>query len=136
MSTTNRTNEYLLLLRNAHWGKDLSPQDAQDGLVAFGVWLEGLRARNLLKAGQPLGSEGHYVTVAMDGPFVETKEAVGGYLLLETESYEAACEAAKACPVLKHGMEIEVRPIIRQCDLIDELGMSSDVLPTVGAPSS
>ena len=118
------THEYLLLMRGANWDKGLSPQDVQDGLEAMGSWLDDLKARGLLKGGQPLAGDGGVVSHAvMDGPFVETKEAVGGYLLLEAASLEQAMEAARACPVLKHGLFIEVRPIISDCHMISEYGL-------------
>lgn len=118
------THEYLFLMRGANWDKGLSPQDVQDGLEAMGSWLDDLKARGLLKGGQPLAGDGGVVSHAvMDGPFVETKEAVGGYLLVEAASFDQAMEAARACPVLKHGLFIEVRPIISDCHMISEYGL-------------
>jgi hypothetical protein len=45
-----------------------------------------------------------------DGPFVETKEALGGYYLVEAEDIDAAVELAKQVPVLAGGLE--VRPVM------------------------
>jgi hypothetical protein len=45
-----------------------------------------------------------------DGPFVETKEALGGYYLVEAPDLDAAIEMAKQVPILDGG--IEVRPIM------------------------
>jgi hypothetical protein len=118
------TSEYLFLMRGANWDKGMSPNDVQNGLEAMGVWLDGLKSRGLLKGGQPLAGDGGVVSHAvMDGPFVETKEAVGGYLLIEATSLEEAMEAARACPVLQHGLFIEVRPIISDCHMIAEYGL-------------
>jgi hypothetical protein len=44
-----------------------------------------------------------------DGPFAETKEALGGYYLIEARDLDQALELAKACPVSQGG--VEVRPI-------------------------
>ncbi len=51
-------------------------------------------------------------TVATDGPFVETKEALGGYLIFEGEDLDAAIELAARIPAAHMGGAIEVRPIV------------------------
>jgi hypothetical protein len=56
---------------------------------------------------RPDSSGGFSVT---DGPFVETKEALGGYYLVEAADLDAAIELAKQVPVIKGGLE--VRPIM------------------------
>src|SRR5437867_10674574 len=47
-----------------------------------------------------------------DGPFVEIKEAVGGYLLFEADDLDAAIELASRIPAARLGGAIEVRPIV------------------------
>ena len=47
-----------------------------------------------------------------DGPFVETKEAIAGFLLFEAESLDAAIELAARIPAARLGGAIEVRPIV------------------------
>jgi hypothetical protein len=49
-------------------------------------------------------------TTVTDGPFTETKEAVGGFDLLECDSFEEAVEIAASHPVAQNGT-IEVRPL-------------------------
>ena len=49
-------------------------------------------------------------TVASEGPFVNTMGAVGGYLIFEAESMEAAIELAGRVPAARHGGAVEVRP--------------------------
>jgi hypothetical protein len=53
-------------------------------------------------------------TLVTDGPFVETKEALGGYLLFEAESIDAATELAARIPAARLGGAIEVRPIVER----------------------
>jgi hypothetical protein len=50
--------------------------------------------------------------VLTDGPFAETKEALGGYYLLEADSREAAIEVAARIPAARLGGTVEVRPLI------------------------
>ena len=51
-------------------------------------------------------------TLTTDGPFVEMKEAVGGYLFYEAEDIDAAIELAARIPAARMGGAIEVRPIV------------------------
>ena len=49
-------------------------------------------------------------TITSEGPFVDTMGAVGGYLILEADSQDAAIELAARIPAARHGGAIEVRP--------------------------
>jgi hypothetical protein len=51
-------------------------------------------------------------TLTTDGPFVEIKEAVGGYFILEADDLDAAIEVASKVPAARLGGAIEVRPIM------------------------
>ena len=53
-------------------------------------------------------------TLITDGPFVETKEALGGYLLFEADDLEVAIELASRIPAARMGGAIEVRPIVER----------------------
>ncbi|HEX3443596.1 MAG TPA: YciI family protein [Chthoniobacterales bacterium] len=119
MSVQTTTSEYMLLFRGTDWDKDLSPEEIQKVMTQWTTWLERLTQEGKVKAAQPLANQGKIVswkrgqTVA-DGPFAESKEAIGGYFLLRV-SLDEAIEIAKQCPALKYGVNVEVRPIIDQC---------------------
>ena len=51
-------------------------------------------------------------TLTTDGPFVELKEAVGGWLIFEADNLDAAIELAARIPAARLGGAIEVRPIV------------------------
>jgi hypothetical protein len=51
-------------------------------------------------------------TVTTDGPFAETKEALGGFYIVQARDLDEALELAAACPGLKYGASIEVRPVV------------------------
>jgi len=51
-------------------------------------------------------------TLTTDGPFVETKEALGGYLFFEADNLDAAIELASRIPAASMGGGIEVRPVV------------------------
>jgi hypothetical protein len=64
--------------------------------------------------GDGLTPEGRVVKskkVVTDGPFVESKEIVGGFSIIEANSLDAAAEFAKGCPGLLVGGNVEVRPL-------------------------
>jgi len=128
MSTPTSTSEYLLLFRRTDWDRNLSPEEAQKVLGQFMSWMERLTKEGKFKAGQPLESEGRVVTGkngrnVADGPFAESKEAVGGYFLLTVDTLEEAVEIAQQNPMLEHGLIVEVRPVAAQCPTFKRLGM-------------
>ena len=50
-------------------------------------------------------------TLTTDGPFVEIKEAIGGYFFLEADDLDAAIDVASRVPAAYMGGAIEVRPL-------------------------
>jgi hypothetical protein len=50
-------------------------------------------------------------TLTTDGPFVATKEALGGFLMFEADDLDAAIELAARIPAARMGGAVEVRPI-------------------------
>jgi hypothetical protein len=53
-------------------------------------------------------------TLTTDGPFVEMKEALGGYLFYEADDLDAAIELASRIPAASMGGAIEVRPLVQR----------------------
>jgi hypothetical protein len=53
-------------------------------------------------------------TLTTDGPFAETKEAIGGYFLFEADDIDAAIELAARIPAARMGGAIEVRPVVER----------------------
>ena len=53
-------------------------------------------------------------TLITDGPFVETKEVLGGYYLFEADDLDAAIELAARIPAARMGGAIEVRPLVER----------------------
>ena len=117
---------YLLIFRDANAAnyKSLSPEQRQQLLQQWNDWYAGLAAAGKLVDGKPLEPEGRVVSARgeriIDGPFVEAKEAVGGYFLLTVGSLEEATEIAKGCPSLRMGLglTVEVRPVAGTCPVL------------------
>ena len=119
-TTTNETKtDYLLLIRGSEWDEGLSPEQLQQVMGKAMAWFDGLFKSGRVKAGQPLGPEGKTVSgknaLVSDGPFAESKEAVGGYLLVQVADEAEAVAIAKSSPMLEFGVTIEVRPVLQEC---------------------
>ena len=126
MSTPTTKSEYLLLFRGTEWDKGLSPEEIQKVMGQFMGWFDRLSQEGVLKAGQPLAQEGKVVSgnagkTVSDGPFAESKEAIGGYFLLNAASLEQAVQIARECPTLKYGCTVEVRPVAEQCPTMQKV---------------
>jgi hypothetical protein len=118
-----------LLFRGAGWQNSLSPQELQTLMAQWVAWYEGLDQQGRLKGSSPLLPEGKIVSgkkgqVVADGPFAESKEAIGGFFLIEADSLEHAIEIARGWPILEYGASVEVRPVASQCVVFAEVGLS------------
>ena len=121
MNTENQ-NGYMLLYRTDGWYNRLSHQDLHSLMDKNKAWIERLTAEGKAKPGRALerrgaivsGKNGRFVT---DGPFAESKEAIGGYLVLDVETIDEAIAIAQTIPGLAYGGSIEVRPIAEECPL-------------------
>lgn len=114
--STPKKSEYMLLFRGTDWHKGLSPEEIQEVVKQMYTWLDRLTAEGKAKAGKPLFPEGKVVSQkkgrsVSDGPFAESKEAIGGFFLLEVASLDEAAEIAKEFPGLNYGATVEVRPV-------------------------
>jgi hypothetical protein len=121
MSASNRSG-YLLLSRTDEWFKQLSPAELQELIAANKAWVGKLFAAGKARPGVALAREGATVfakdkRVVLDGPFAESKEAIGGTLVLDVATLDEAIAIAKACPSLRYDSAIEIRPISDECPL-------------------
>jgi len=53
-------------------------------------------------------------TMTTDGPFVETKEVLGGFFMFEADNLDAALEVAARIPAARRGGAVEVRPVVER----------------------
>ncbi|HXT11185.1 MAG TPA: YciI family protein [Candidatus Angelobacter sp.] len=115
-------NQYLLMFNGNEGWKELPVAQLQKLADQAKAWVHGLMAQGKAKAAQALAREGATISgktgrVISDGPFAESKEAIGGYLLIEAESIEEVIEIAKGSPSLQLGTNIEIRPLSNECPL-------------------
>ena len=109
---------FLLLIRGGDGDVvSSSPEDYQKVVEKYIAW-----SRRLREEGRNLGAdelaEGGVVVrsrngqVVVDGPFAETKEAIGGYFMIEAADLNEAAEIAKGCPAVERGGCVDIRPVI------------------------
>jgi hypothetical protein len=123
MNTQNQ-NGYMLLFRGTDLRKGLSPEELQKVSEKWMTWFRGLTEQGKAVAGQPLERDGKIVSgkdrIVSDGPFAESKEAIGGYFLLDVATMEEAVAIARDCPGLPYGIRVEVRPVAGECPIAAE----------------
>jgi len=130
---------YLLLFRNT--GPEnyshLSPEQRQQLVARWNAWFGGLVQGGKAVEGQPLEIETRIVagpggTRVTDGPFPETKEAIGGYVKLLVSDLDEATAIARRHPGLAYGMAIEVRQMTPDCHLgVNTLPTTAGAVATV-----
>jgi hypothetical protein len=119
---TQDQNGYMLLYRSDEWYNRLSREELQKLMNENSAWIQRLTAQGKVRPGRALertgalvsGKDGRFVT---DGPFAESKEAIGGYLLVDVETLDEAIAIAQSIPSLAYAGSIEVRPIAEECPL-------------------
>jgi hypothetical protein len=114
-------SEYLVLSRG-HWDQTRSPNEIQNVIDQFYLWLERLVSEGKMKRGQRLTYEGRTVArqnTITDGPFGESKEVIGGYWFIVAHDLDEAAEIAQGNPCLGYGLVLEIRPIDPQRATLD-----------------
>ncbi|HTI72048.1 MAG TPA: YciI family protein [Candidatus Limnocylindria bacterium] len=124
MGTPTTKSDYMLLFRGTDWDEGLSPEQLQQVMSNWGNWFQGLIDQGKVLSGHPLTNEGKIVsgkkgrTVA-DGPFAESKEAIGGYFYLQVLDLDEAVAIAQQCPGLDYGIQVEVRVVAERCAMME-----------------
>src|SRR5260370_42690691 len=111
--------QYLLTIyaEEAGWSR-MTKAEQEQGMAAYKAYTEALTKAGALKGSNRLQPTSAATTVrvangkskVLDGPFVETKEQMGGYFLIDVPDLDAAISWAARCPGASHGV-VEVRPV-------------------------
>jgi hypothetical protein len=117
MHQQSNQSQFMFLLHQPHnGGSGPTPEQLRHIMARFDEWMSGLRAKGLVigtsgldVAGTVLrGPRGASVT---DGPYLESKEIVGGYVIIKADGLSHAIELARDCPGLDYQLTVEVRPL-------------------------
>jgi len=110
-----KTQKYLCLYRSSPGSSEPpSPAQMQEMFAAFNAWKEKFKG-SLHDLGTKLRPSGRVVTASgvTDGPYVEAKEVVAGYMILEVESYDAAVAVVREMPGMQMpGARVEIREMM------------------------
>jgi hypothetical protein len=112
-------SEFVLLFRTTqaeqqeHMG---TPEIAQQSMEAWLAWVRDLETKGHLKdPGQPLDTAGKVVRkggkVVTDGPYVESKDLLLGFMVIRAQDLAEAVQLSKSCPMLEGAGSVEVRPV-------------------------
>jgi hypothetical protein len=113
-------NKYMLIFRNTPVSEEVyaqfSPEQMQAEMAKWNGWIGGIAAQGKLVGTDALEGTGKIVTgskhVVTDGPYVESKELVSGYLTLQAASIDEAIEHSKGCPIYELEGSVEVRKLM------------------------
>jgi hypothetical protein len=109
--------KYMLMLIRSddEWESLGEPERDYEGIMR---WWMGLAEKGVLREGGELQPARTATTIRwdnkspiiMDGPFMEAKESIGGYGIVEVDDLDAAIAIAKSWPARGH--KVEIRPIV------------------------
>jgi hypothetical protein len=98
--------------------RSLSPEQMEQRMKSWMRWMDTLRQQgHLEKGGERLDFTGKVVRgqtkTVTDGPYVEAKDSISGFLIVSAKDLDQATELSKGCPILEGGEgSVEVRPIM------------------------
>ena len=111
--------DFLFLFRSTEAGARAAmrtPEAAQRSLQTWLAWIRDLEAKGHLKErGHPMDRDGRVVRgkdkLVTDGPYVEAKDIVLGFIVVAAPSLDEAVRLASGCPIVEGGGSVEVRPV-------------------------
>lgn len=106
----------LMFVGDETWLEKSTKEELERGYAAVGKWWDELSRKGVIKGGEQLGPSRTATTVrrvngtmkVFDGPFIESKEHVGGYALIDVPDLDEAIRHAKSWPA----GDVEVRPTV------------------------
>lgn len=106
--------EYMMIFRNEKMGAAPSEAEMTAAVKQWQSWISGIAAKGKFSSTNRLLPEGKTISpdkMVTDGPYMEVKEMIGGYLVVKANSIDEALEMAKGCPNLAYG-KVEVRAVM------------------------
>lgn len=107
--------EFMLIFRSEEQVERPTPEQMQAQVKVWQDWIGGIAAQGKFVATNALGMQGKVVranNVVTDGPYMEVKEMVGGYIIVKAENLEDAIRLSEGCPTLSYGGSVEVRDVM------------------------
>ena len=106
----------LMFVSQDDWRETRSSEDLKNAYAPIMSWWDDLVKTGVIKGGEELGPQRTATSVrrvngsmkVTDGPFIESKESIGGFALIEVDDLDKAIAIAKTWP----GGDVEVRPVV------------------------
>jgi hypothetical protein len=97
--------------------RSMSPEQMQQTMKKWMDWKDALEKNGHIKQlGERLDGAGKVVRgktkTITDGPYVEVKDSIQGYMLLEADDMDQAVKLATGCPILEGDGTVEIRPFV------------------------
>ena len=111
------TNQYMFLVQGGACNDGgLSAEQMQAKMTEVYAWIEGLTRKGVMSAAQPLAPERKIVSgkngsIVSDGIAAESKEAIGGFFIVNVATMDEAVRIARTCPMFNYDGQLEVRQI-------------------------
>ena len=114
--TTSKKSQFLLLFHHTLEGPDPTPEEMQKIFGQWMEWMKGMQAKGIMAGANRLQESGKVLrgprgATVTDGPYTESKEVVGGYVMILADNLAQAAEIARGCPGLNNDTVVEVRPV-------------------------
>lgn len=110
-------NEYMLIFRHESMpSSQPSPEQMQMVLQQWQIWIADIAKQGKFNGTNRLLTDGKTIkpnNVITDGPYMEAKEMVGGYVIVKANSMDEAVKIAQACPNLLYGGNVEIRAVMK-----------------------
>ena len=111
-------SKFIYLFRNNQTAiQSLSPEQMQQHVKKWMDWRDTLEKNgHVTQFGERLDGTGKVIKgkakSVTDGPYIEVKDFIQGYLLVEAKDLDQAVELAKGCPIFERDGTVEIRPFL------------------------
>lgn len=109
--------EFMLIFLGPSYDElGLSPEELQGRMGKWFAWGDKMKAQGIYRGGEALHTASKRITgvdrVVSDGPFVESKELIGGYYTVAVDSFEDAIQVAQDYPDYDLEGTVEIREVV------------------------
>lgn len=110
--------DFMMIFIGANYEEiGLSPEQLQERFGRWFAWGDKMQKQGILKGGEALLTKAKRISgpdrIVSDGPFVESKELIGGYYTVSADSFEEVVKIAEDFPDYDLGGTVEIREVMK-----------------------
>jgi len=109
--------EFALIFRHLTGSSMPTEEQVNASIPQWDSWKAGIAAQGKFVSIRRLGYTGKVLSISgviTDGPFVEIKEQLGGFMIVRAENMDEVITLAHGCPIFDLGGNVEIRPFISE----------------------